>query len=320
MPPVPYATMTQAKDQQFRFDTRRKLALAAKQNGVKPTARRWGCSRNTVRFWKRRYEEEGLEGLKERSHAPQSCPHKTPPQVEELVRKCRETSGFGARRLKEQFDLPCSHGAIERILRQHGLTRKPRKRHQKKNDLREAKRALAAFERVQMDVKYLTDLAHYVPQMELRGLPRFQYTLRDTRTGLLYLTFADQLSKTHASAALAYFLNHLTRCGVDTSSVTIQTDNGTEFGGRVLRPRNLPHHRRLPGQSMDLPRLLPPRPQELLPAVEDPPPETLRGRPRTPPQSCLAPARPSRYPTAQTDRPTAANRQRPPHRRSPRIP
>ena len=233
MPPPPYATMIKAKDQHHRFDLRRRLVADAKEIGIKQTSRCWCCSRNTVRLWLRRFNSDHLEGLKEHSHAPRSCPHKTPPETENRIIALRKRTAYGARRLKMEFDLSPSADAISRILRQHGLTRKPKTKRLKKNDLRRVKAALRAFQTVHMDVKYLNDIPHYLPQMRLRGLPKFQYTIRDVRTGLLFLAYADELSKTHACAAVSRFLQHLRCCGVKLPGVTIQTDNGAEFDGQL---------------------------------------------------------------------------------------
>ncbi len=99
--------------------------------------------------------------------------------------------------------------------------------------LRKVKAALNAFQTVHMDVKYLNDIPHYLPQMRLLGLPAFQYTIRDVRTGVLFLAFAHELSKLHACAAVARFLSHLRYYGVKLPGVTIQTDNGGEFDGAL---------------------------------------------------------------------------------------
>ncbi len=58
----------------------------------------------------------------------------------------------------QEFDLPSSVGAISRILKEKGLTRRKKKKYQKKNDLRAVKAKYKPFERLQMDVKYLTDI------------------------------------------------------------------------------------------------------------------------------------------------------------------
>ena len=232
MPPTPYATIMKAKDKRLKFDSRRALVRDALELGIKPTARLWGVSRNTVRKWLRRYQAGGLRGLAGRSRAPHRCPHKIAPQLEELIVRRREESGFGPRRLVREFDLPCGHGAVYRVLKERGLLRKRRTRRIKKNDLRAVKAKLAAFQTVQMDVKYLNDIANYLPLMNLRGLPGFQYTIRDVRTGLLFVSVGMSLSKTLACLAVERFVRHLSRHGVDPGGVTIQTDNGTEFDGQ----------------------------------------------------------------------------------------
>jgi len=225
--------MAKVKDNRFRFDLRRRLVADARHIGIKPTARKWACSRNTVRLWLRRWRQHGLGGLKELSHAPHSCPHKSSGKIEHTIARLRNRTGYGPRRLKMEFDLPLGHNAIARILRERGLTRKRKTKRLKKNDLRQAKARLAAFERVQMDIKYLDDIAFYLPQMRSRGLPKYQYTIRDTRTGLLFLAFANHISKSHACACAARLLAHLKHCRLRLLDVTIQTDNGPEFDGQI---------------------------------------------------------------------------------------
>ncbi len=225
-----YSAMIRAKNP--TFDLRLKMVRFAKTHGIRPAAKYFRCARNTVRLWLRRFEAYGNEGLKDHSRAPLNCPHQTPKQVESKVVAARKRIPYyGASRLKEEFDLKCSEGAISRILRQRGLTRKPKKKRQKKNDLRAVKAAYRAFEVLQVDVKYLTDIAHFWPQMRALGLPSFQFTCRDVKTGALFLGFAQERSVSHACVFVRRILAHLRRQGVDISQVTIQTDNGSEFDG-----------------------------------------------------------------------------------------
>ncbi|MFZ4100178.1 MAG: helix-turn-helix domain-containing protein [Chlamydiia bacterium] len=44
-------------------EARKALVEYAKTNGIKPAMRHFGCSRNTIRKWLRRFETEGQEGL-----------------------------------------------------------------------------------------------------------------------------------------------------------------------------------------------------------------------------------------------------------------
>jgi hypothetical protein len=87
--------------------------------------RQSGCSRNTVRKWLRRYRERGKPGLEERSPAPRRIPHMTSPEVEQKALEARDALPcFGARRLTQTFVLPCFTGAVGRILRQAGRSRR----------------------------------------------------------------------------------------------------------------------------------------------------------------------------------------------------
>ena len=81
------------------------------------------------------------------------------------------------------------------------MTRPPKRRHHRKNDLRAVKAAYPPFTRFQMDVKHLTDIPFYWPQMQRNGLPRFQYTIRELSCGAQFLAYSNELSKTYATLA-----------------------------------------------------------------------------------------------------------------------
>lgn len=218
-----------------KFSLRHELVTYALKQGIKAAARCYECSRNTVRKWVRRFKTHHNKGLLPRSRAPHSCPHKTSPALEaKCVAKRKKTPGFGARRLIEEFDLKIGHNALNRIFRQHQLTRKPKRRHKRKNDLRAVKAAYAPFTRFQMDVKYLTDIPFYWPQMQANGLPRFQYTIRELSCGAQFLAYSNELSKTYATFAIDRFLKHLKNHGVDTAQIILTTDLGVEFDGDTI--------------------------------------------------------------------------------------
>ena len=52
---------------------------------VSELCRRFGISRKTGYKWLERFQERGPEGLQDKSHAPRSCPHKTAPEIEQLL-------------------------------------------------------------------------------------------------------------------------------------------------------------------------------------------------------------------------------------------
>ena len=231
MCPLPYYTMIRSQD--HRFDWRLQLVMHAQQFGGRAAARAFRCSRNTVAKWLGRYQHRpGRAGLLEQSRAPKTCPHKTPSEVEQhVLAQRRRTPGFGAERLKREFELPCGISAIKRILRQHGLTRRPRRRHQRKRDLRAIKAAYQPFTQFQMDVKFLSDIPAYWPQMQRLGLPKFQYSIRELSCGAQFLAYAEEVSVTYAELAARRLLEHLQRHGIDPRRVLIQSDNGPEFDG-----------------------------------------------------------------------------------------
>jgi transposase-like protein len=235
MCPVRYVTMIRSKNP--CFDYRKALVGAALEIGVKPAARQFGTTTKTVRKWRDRYQAEGPAGLHDRSRRPHTCPHQTSAADQAAVlAQRRQTPGFGAARLKMEFELPPSVGAISRILRQHGLTRKPKKKYQTKRDLREIKKKYAPFTRFKMDVKYLTDIPHYWPYL-LRGFPKYQYTLVEVRVGAVFLAYSDTYGVAESEAVVRRFLKHLARQGVDLTEVLVQTDAGSEFDGTVVRPK-----------------------------------------------------------------------------------
>jgi transposase-like protein len=72
--PVPYFDLT--RQMKNAFDYRLRLVGHARQHGIKAAARAYRTTVPTVRKWLRRWEAQGLKGLRELSRAPHSCPHK----------------------------------------------------------------------------------------------------------------------------------------------------------------------------------------------------------------------------------------------------
>jgi transposase len=221
-----------------KFALRHQLVTFARKYGIKAAARHFDCCRNTVRKWLRRFLELDNASLRALSRAPQSCPHKTKDALEvRVVALRKKTPGFGTRRLVQEFALPLGHNAVQRIINRHQLTRPPKGRHRRKNDLRAVKAAYAPFTRFQRAVKYLTNIPFYWPQMQRNGLPRFQYPLRELSCGAQFLAYSNELSKTYATLGVQRFLKHLQPHGVDTPQVIITTDLHSQFDGDTVHYR-----------------------------------------------------------------------------------
>ena len=206
--------------------------------GVKPTASVFDATPKTVRKWLRRYQQERLAGLNELPRIPLTCPHKTSPAMERKVVHLRKRYPFmGAKRLKREHNLSCSHEAIRRILNEHGLVKKRRKKNKRKKDLAKIKRKWRLFGQLTVDTKYLNDIPHYWPQMKAMGLPKYQFTAREVRSGLMYLGFANDRTATHGCLFGRILCEHLFRCGIDMKKLKFQTDNGSEFIGCFRQDR-----------------------------------------------------------------------------------
>lgn len=230
--PVPYFEVVRQMKNAFNY--RLRLVTHARQHGLKAAARAFRTTVPTVRKWKQRYEEQGLKGMKEHSRAPHSCPHKITGELAQRVLELRrQLPTFGARRLKREWDLPLGHGAIERLWRQHGLLHRRRRKYQKKQDLAKVKATWALFQQISADTKDLDDIPHYWPQMQARGLPLIQYTAREVRSGLQFLSYASQRSAQASTLFAQRIQTHLQRCGIGLRDLTWQTDNGSEFIGEL---------------------------------------------------------------------------------------
>ena len=219
------------------FSIRKAIVLEALKNGIKPTAKKHYMSKNTVKLWLERFQKEGNDGLIDRRNGPNNIPHKTPKDIEQKIVACRiRAPCYGAKRLKYFFDFNASIGAIHRILKDHGLVKRKKRKHQKKNDLRKIKAKYLSFENLQMDIKYLTDIPPYWEQMTRLKLPKFQYTIRDVKSGMLFLGFADEISVEKSIKMLHYVLEKIRSCYLER--LIIQTDNGVEFSGTTRRYEN----------------------------------------------------------------------------------
>ena len=234
MPPIAYFSVVRGKDPQLKYETRYHMVMQASESGIRPTARYYGVSRNTVRKWLRRYRQNHVSGLTEQSRAPHRIPHKTSPKVAERVVKLkRRLRRYGSKRLVRDYSPGCGHSAFERICREKHLTRSRKRRRVRRNDLRALKARYRYGRRTCNDTKHLDDIPEYWAQAIRRRLPLFQYSHRDVRTGAMFLGFANELSGTHAAvftrALTAWYRQH----GVRLRGAVWLHDGGSEYIGSV---------------------------------------------------------------------------------------
>lgn len=220
------------KDSKDPYFFRVKLVEYAMKHGIKAATKYFGCSRNTVRKWLRRWQAEGPKGLKNRSRRPKNSPNKTPKEMEDKVMELRtKLKKISGKRLRMEFGIPLQPSTIYRIYTDHEDPKKPWKKHNKKQDLREVKKKLKVFEKIQIDIKDLSDIPQYLHNYRRTKLPRYQFTARDVKSGAMFIAYARAKDLVNASTFCAYLLAHLKRMGIDVKEIGIQTDNDGAFVG-----------------------------------------------------------------------------------------
>ncbi len=231
---TPYCGMIFMRSLEEQIAIRQKIIRYAQQYGNKPAARHYGCDVGTVRTWRGRFEKEGTKGLANLSRAPHTCPHKISKEVEEqIIQKRQEAPCYGPKRLKWfNPSLNASTGAIYRVLKEHELLRKRKKKYRVKQDLRHIKAQYQSLTHFQEDVKHLYDIPYYWIQMMQHKLPKYEYTVRDVKSGFTIVAFANEYSEQYSTILTETILSHLKSFNVDLKDVIIQTDNGSEFGAR----------------------------------------------------------------------------------------
>lgn len=124
-------------DERSRMDQRVEFigAAASCRYRMIDLCRAFGISRKTGYKWLRRYAEEGVEGLRDRSRAPRRCPHRSDPRCERaLVEERERHPRWGPRKLlvllrerEPDWPWPAPSTAGE-ILKRHGLVAPRRRR------------------------------------------------------------------------------------------------------------------------------------------------------------------------------------------------
>ncbi len=196
-----------------------------------------GVSEQTVYKWLKRYDEEGPEGLQDRSSRPHRSPRQTPPERRKLVLELRRTRMCG-RDVANQLNMPRS--TVARIIKRAGLSRA--------RDL-EPREPVVRYERerpgelVHLDIKKLGRFkqpGHRVTgnrtgQSSGRGIGwEYVHVAIDDATRLAYAeVLADEKAPTAASflaRAAEYFADH----GI-LRIERVMTDNGACYRSRLFR-------------------------------------------------------------------------------------
>jgi transposase InsO family protein len=216
----------QVTERELNRNAARRLAIihhAQEVTGnVALTCRYYGITRQCYYKWLRRYEELGVDGLRDRSSRPHNTPNATRSEIVGKIIYLRQNYHFGPHKiamyLKRYHDITISPSGVWRILKRLDMSRLPTsQRYKRHKDRWKRYEKPQPGHRVQLDVKFVAPL---------KGSRKkhYQFTAIDDCTRLRVLRIYDRLNQKTAIQFLDYVLERL-----PFRVEVIQTDNGSEF-------------------------------------------------------------------------------------------
>ena len=210
-----------------RYDAVREVLDGA---SVKDTAIRYGIDRRTLHRWLRRYANEGLAALADKSSRPDRCPHQMAPEIEaRIVEMRRSHPGWGPRtilnKLRRELEAPPSRAAIYRCLVRHRLIQ-PKPRRRRRDDYKRWERS-RSMELWQIDVMGSVFLQSGIGVSVVTGIDDHSR----------FCVIAKVVARATAKPVCDALLEALGRHGIPEQ---ILTDNGRVFTGKLgKRPANV---------------------------------------------------------------------------------
>lgn len=109
------------RNARLTFHGRLLLVTRIREQGWKPAhaAKAQGVSRPCAYRWVKRYDEEGIDGLHDRSSRPHHCPHQTSVEVEEAIVVARRSERRGQDWIGPELGI--APRTVSRVLRRHGV-------------------------------------------------------------------------------------------------------------------------------------------------------------------------------------------------------
>jgi transposase len=171
------------------------------------TCRYFGITRQAYYTWLRRYEEQGVEGLRDRSRRPHVSPNATKAEVVGKIVYLRQHYHFGPHKiamyLKRYHDVQVSPSGIWRILKRLDMSRLPAsQRYRRHTDRWKRYEKPLPGHRVQIDVKFIAPL----PGSRRK---HYQFTAIDDCARIRVLRLYDRLNQTTAIRFVDYVLEKL---------------------------------------------------------------------------------------------------------------
>lgn len=229
------------KNREYIVDKREEIVLLSFELGINKVARFYKMSRNTVKRWRNRYFLGGRDNLYDLSRKPKNSPKKTNKEIvdkiinlskEKKIKKCRITSTKVYRSLELENDI--SYETCNKYVKEAlGCKRKRKEKKTNGGDI-SWKNNLKPFERIQIDVKYLTDISNLKPYFKENSLAKYEFTFRDICSGFAIVAYGTEKSVTNTylffEKVIYPFLKNIP--GLDLKTISFQTDNGSENTNR----------------------------------------------------------------------------------------
>ncbi|PZS27738.1 MAG: IS481 family transposase [Pseudonocardiales bacterium] len=188
---------------------------------------RYGTSRQSLHSWRRRFEQQGMAGLADRSRRPTNSPGRLDSEIEALICQLRRAHPrWGARRIcyelaQRDVEPVPSRATVHRVLTRNGLVDPQAQVH--KRQYKRWQRA-APMHLWQMDI--------------VGGLPLADGRECKLLTGIddhsRFVVIAAVLPAPSGRAVCEAFAAAMRRYGVPSE---VLTDNGGQFSGRHHRPQ-----------------------------------------------------------------------------------
>jgi transposase InsO family protein len=207
-----------------KFQQRVFIVRIAMNQGTQAASIRSGISARTIRSWKARFLEDGIEGLKDRSRVPKRSPNRKDVfhvMREALFEICTKDPGLTTIEILAKLllldcpDIP-TVAWIKRTKRKLGLTKKIKRKkeeHKKRYEIPEP-----GF--LQIDTKY-------VEKADDPGQWLYQFTAIDECTRVRFLGGSLTKGAEAAKKFLIQAVQYYESLGIKVKRV--QTDHGTEF-------------------------------------------------------------------------------------------
>ncbi|MCI0717871.1 MAG: IS481 family transposase [Acidobacteria bacterium] len=212
------------QEQARKVKTRSRMLQHAQKisHNVSQTCRFFGISRAQYYIWLRRFEKDGMQGLRDWSRRPSKIRHRIPPEVIALILRIREERRYGAVRmslyLQRHYQVYVSPTTILKIFRRHHVGRVSLKRYHPGPKPQAEGPLPVPGQSVQVDVKF-------VPRIGRARQRFYQFTAIDEATRYRVLRVYDY-NNTHSAMA---FLEEV-RQRLPFAIQRIQTDNDSSFG------------------------------------------------------------------------------------------